>query len=52
MEEDVIVNICGSDGTRRGIYLRGEPLSRVEVEVKVKNLQIMFYAFWEWCSAK
>ena len=38
-QEQVAVNMCGFDGVRRGIYFRGEPIRRMEVEVKAGKLK-------------
>ena len=37
--EQVAVHMCGFDGIRRGNYLGGEPIRRVEVEVRVAKLK-------------
>ena len=34
-QEEVVVHICGIDGTRRGNYFGGEPTGRDEVEVRL-----------------
>ena len=31
--------MCGFDGIRRGNYFKGEPIGRVEVEVRVGKLK-------------
>ena len=38
-QEQVTVNLAGSDGARRGNYFRGEPIRRTEVEVRVGKLK-------------
>ena len=37
--EKVAVHMCSLDGIRRGNYLRGEPIGRTEVEVRVGKLE-------------
>ena len=37
--EEVAVHKCGFDGIRRGNYFRGEPIERVEVNVRVAKLK-------------
>ena len=39
-EEWVAVNMCGFNDARMGAYFLGEPVSRTEVEVRVKNLKL------------
>ena len=34
----VVVNKCGFDGARRDNYFWGEPISKTEMEIRVKTL--------------
>ena len=34
-QEQVVVHMCGFDGIRRGNYFGGEPIGRVEIEVRI-----------------
>ena len=38
-QEQVAVPMCGFDGIRRGYYFGGEPIGRVEIEVRVGKLK-------------
>ena len=38
-QEQVAVHMCGFDGIRRGDYFGGEPIGRVEVEIRVCKLK-------------
>ena len=38
-QEHVAVHMCGFDGVRRGNYFGGEPIRRMEVEVRVEKLK-------------
>ena len=38
-QEEVAVHMCGFDGIQRGNYFGGEPIGRVEVELRVGKLK-------------
>ena len=38
-QEQVVVHMCSFGGIRRGKYFGGEPIGRVEVEVRVAKLK-------------
>ena len=37
--EEVAVNMCSFDGVRKGNYLGGEPIRKMEVEVRMEKLK-------------
>ena len=39
-QEQVVVHMCGFDGVWRGNYFGGEPIVRMEVEVRVGKLRM------------
>ena len=38
-QEQIVVHMCGFEGIRRGNYLRGEPVGKAEVEMRVSKLK-------------